>query len=104
MTTTAADLASRGITVQTGNALARVPLESVLYLEARLHYVIVHARCGTFRMRGKVSSFERDLADAGFTRIHRGIVVNDSAVARRTAREDELTSGEHLPVGRTHRA
>lgn len=95
--------AARGITVQTGNALASVPLASVLYLEARLHYVIVHARCGTFRARTKISIFEAQLAGAGFTRIHRGIVVNDAAVAHQTSHAVDLITGEQLPFGRTRR-
>ena len=88
-----------GITVQAGGSLALVPLESVLYLEARLHYVIIHARCGTFRVRGTISSFERDLANAGFTHIHRGLLVNDDAVTRRTAREVELENADDCPSG-----
>lgn len=101
MTTT--NPAERGITVQAGRSLARIPLESVLYLEARLHYVVIHARCGTFRVRGRISDFEQELAGAGFTRIHRDIVVNDAVVAQRTSHALDLITGEQLPVGRTHR-
>lgn len=100
MTTT--NPAERGITVQAGRSLARIPLESVLYLEARLHYVVIHARCGTFRVRGRISDFEQELAGVGFTRIQRGIVVNDAVVAQRSSHAVDLITGEQLPVGRTH--
>lgn len=96
-------MASAHLTLQSGNALVRIPLESILYLESRRHYLMVYARCGTFRMRGKISEYAERLREAGFVQIHRRYVVNDAWVRRRATGAVVLATGEELPVGRRYR-
>lgn len=96
-------MASAHLTLQSGNALVRIPLESILYLESRRHYLMVYARCGTFRIRGKISEYAERLREAGFVQIHRCYVVNDARVRRRATGAVVLATGEELPVGRRYR-
>lgn len=92
------------LTVQCGSALARVPYASVRYLESRRHYLIVHALCGTFRVRGRISEYAGRLAGEGFVQTHRCYVVNASHIASWRRAEVELVDGIRIPVGRRFRA
>lgn len=91
------------LTLQSGSALVRVPLESVSYLESARHYLVIHAVCGTFRLRERISAYAERLQGKGFTRIHRCYVVNEAWVRARTATAVELAGGEILPIGRRFR-
>lgn len=97
-------MANTHITLQSGNALVRIPLTSIRYIESRRHYGMVHAQCGTFRIRGKISEYARRLAGEGFVQTHRCYVVNASHVASARHAEVELVDGTRIPVGRRFRA
>ena len=97
-------MASAHLTLQSGNALVRIPLESILYLESRRHYLMVYARCGTFQIRGKISEYAERLRGAGFVQIHRCYVVNRAEVAAARHAEVELADGTRVPIGRRYRA
>ena len=92
------------LTVQCGSTLVRVPYASVRYLESRRHYLIVHALCGTFRVRGRISEYAGRLEGEGFVQTHRCYVVNASHIASRRRAEVELVDGIRIPVGRRFRA
>lgn len=97
-------MSRRHLTIQSGSALVRVPLESIRYLESARHYLVIHATCGTFRLREKISAYAERLRGQGFTRVHRCYVVNDAWVRVRSATAVELANGERLPVGRRFRS
>lgn len=92
------------VTLQSGNALIRVPVASIRYLESRRHYLMIYTACGTFRIRGRISEWAERLSRSGFVRTHRCYVVNRAAVV--VVRHDgvEHTGGTRVPIGRRYRA
>lgn len=96
-------VAQKHLTVQSGNALICLPLESIRYLESRRHYLIVHARCGTFRIRGRISEYAERLACAGFVRTHRCYLVRIASEIKIRTADVELADGTRIPVGRRYR-
>lgn len=96
-------MAQKHLTVQSDNALICLPLESIRYLESRRHYLIVHARCGTFRIRGKIPEYAERLVCAGFVRTHRCYLVRIASDVKIRTAEVELGDGTRIPVGRSYR-
>lgn len=96
-------MAEAFLTVQNGNALIRVPLASVRYIESRRHYLVIRAPSGAFRVRARISEYAERLSCAGFVRIHRCYLVNARYIETVCANEVVLSDGERLPIGRTYR-
>lgn len=97
-------MANTHITLQSGSALVRIPLSSIRYLESRRHYVMIHAQCGTFRIRGKISDYASRLKDSGFVQTHRCYVVRWVSVVEVHHAYVELEEGTRIPLGRRFRA
>ena len=84
----------------------RVPVSVAVFAALGMlarHYLVIHAVCGTFRLRERISAYAQRLQGKGFTRIHRCYVVNEAWVRARTATAVELAGGEILPIGRRFR-
>lgn len=91
------------LTVQSGNAFIRVPLESIRYVESRRHYLVIRACSGTFRIRGKISEYAERLSHADFVQVHRCYVVNMRHIEVVRTNEVVFSDGERLPIGRRYR-
>ena len=83
----AALLATRSTTVPTRPYLSRLPVkdrdrylllrtEDIDWIEAAQNYVQIHARRGSFLVRGTMAELETQLDPARFARIHRSTLVN----------------------------
>lgn len=57
---------------------------------------------GEYRFRDTLSAVENTLADSGFIRIHKGFLVNQSAVKILLSDEAELINGVRIPIGRSY--
>ncbi len=71
--------------------------EEVCWVEACDHYLMIHARGRTHLVRQTMQAMEDLLADHGFLRVHRGALVQMTAIAQRRALSDggqELTLSE----------
>ncbi|MEM9838492.1 MAG: LytTR family DNA-binding domain-containing protein [Pseudomonadota bacterium] len=84
----------------------RVPLSSVLYIEADRDYVKVETSETSYHVRGTIADYERRLSDSGFLRIHRSIVVRKGAVTSlvskgQNAYDVALSNEKTLTVGRS---
>lgn len=85
----AADQAN-AVFVKTNGEFQKIDLEDLIHLEADGDQVRLHARFGAFPCNRSLSSFETQLEDKGFLRIHRSHIV----------RADEILSAEPTGDGR----
>lgn len=69
------------IVVKTTSGVALLPLSDVECLEADGNVVVVHSAAGErFRIRESLSHMFEQLRGRGFIRVHRGTIVNASAI------------------------
>lgn len=84
------------------NADVKLPLDEILYFEAEGNYIRLFTDAGEYRFRDTLLAVENALSDSGFVRIHKGFLVNQSAVRRLTPEEADLRNGAKLPIGRSY--
>lgn len=88
------------LTVKTTNEIVRIPMSSVLFLEAARNYVTIHAEGrGDFVVRHKLGDFENKL-DERFLRVGRSYIVNLTKLYRITRSEVLFPDGAVLPLPR----
>lgn len=88
------------LTVKTTNEIVRIPMSSVLFLEAARNYVTIHAEGrGDFVVRHKLGDFESKL-DERFLRVGRSYIVNLTKLYRITRSEVLFPDGTVLPLPR----
>ncbi len=80
----------------------KLKLDEILYFEADGNYIKLFAADGEYRFRDTVSSLENALSGSGFVRIHKGFLVNQSAVRIINADECVLNDSTRLPIGRSY--
>ena len=104
---TAAALALRW----TNNRVARaandpLPLlpRQIDWVQAAGNYVELRAGGRTVVHRSSISATERDLADHGFVRIHRSILVRRDRIARIRPQDVVLIDGTQLKIGKRYRS
>lgn len=91
------------LTLQRGSEHIRLQLDDILYFEADGNYMKIVMKEETMRQRGTLCDMEKQLANRGFVRIHKGFLVNQNAVYRLHADKVVLANGEELPIGRSGR-
>lgn len=74
------DRARERLALREGLHIHLVPRRELLWVEADSDHVRVHAERRSFRVRGTMRAFERELAPCGFLRIHRSALVHPRAV------------------------
>lgn len=88
------------LTVKTTNEIVRIPMSSVLFLEAARNYVTIHAEGrGDFVVRHKLGDFESKL-DERFLRVGRSYIVNLTKLYRIARNEVRFQDGAVLPLPR----
>jgi DNA-binding LytR/AlgR family response regulator len=98
----------RAIWVQNRGEMVKVPVPGIEWIRAEAEYARLHVSGRSYLLRSSISALADELADAGFIRIHRSLLVPSDriqAIRRtRTGTKIALASGEELPVGRKYRA
>ncbi|WP_309089816.1 LytTR family DNA-binding domain-containing protein [Phenylobacterium sp.] len=94
--------------VRDGARRVFVPLSEVLYVEAAGNYVELHRTREAILHRASLGDLARELASAGFVRIHRSRLVRRDAVARVDSKPSgdftvRLTDGRELAGSRRFR-
>ena len=82
-----------------------VRLESITHVDADGDYARIHSPDGEFVLRASLGHLEEDWGPAGFTRVHRGHLVNLSHAIELRSLENgtavlELRDGTEIPVAR----
>jgi len=94
--------------VRDGARRVFVPLAEVVFVEAAGNYVELHRGAEAVLHRASLADIERQLAGAGFVRIHRSRLVRRDAVARVESKPSgdftvRLTDGRELAGSRRYR-
>ena len=61
---------------KSSDAVTKIPVSQILYLEKEKNYIIFHTERGEFRERGSMAEMEEKLAGAGFSKCIAGCLVN----------------------------
>ena len=77
----------------------KLPERDILYIESFAHYLSIHTHGGEYRIKDRISSFEKKLS-ARFFRIHRSYIVSLSCVARLSRTAVITEDGVSLPLAR----
>lgn len=64
------------ITVKSGNAIVRLDIKKILFIESFGHYIVIHTQYGQYKTRDKISSFQSKVKGADFIRTHKSYIVN----------------------------
>ena len=90
---------SKTVLVTAEGETLRLPVEDILYVEAFLHYVVIHTETREYRMKDSIAAFAEKLGP-NFFRIHRSYLVNLRWISRLTRAEVVLDDGRSLPLSR----
>lgn len=77
-------------------------LSDILYFEADGNYLKIHTKTEQYHFRSTVSAAENALEDDGFIRVHKGFLVNLSAVKIIGSEGLILTNGITVPLGKNY--
>lgn len=77
-------------------------LSELLYFESEGNYLKVYTEGEEYRFRSTITAVEGTLKKDGFIRLHKGFLVNQSAIRLFGTEVAELTDGTSLPVGKTY--
>lgn len=77
-------------------------LSEILYFEADGNYLKVCTNTQTYRFRSTLTAVENSLLCDGFVRVHKGFLVNQSAVRLIGGEEVRLLDGTMIPFGKTY--
>ncbi|WP_395339326.1 LytR/AlgR family response regulator transcription factor [Ningiella sp. W23] len=96
------------ITMKSGNDYLRIPINSLLWIEAAGDYMCVHTLEGTHIIRKTLKQFEQELSGEHFTRINRSAIVNVSKISKLSPNSNGeyiaiLSSGDELKVTRSYK-
>lgn len=85
--------------VNTAIATEKVPLSSIILIEAFAHYVIIHTKNATLETRANISEIEKSVGNT-FVRCHRSYVVSLRYISRITKTDVILDNGKAVPLSR----
>lgn len=77
-------------------------VQDILYFEAEGNYLKIYTTDGEYRFRSTLSSVENTLQGCGFLRIHKGFLLNQSAIRLLHQEEATLQNGTTLPIGKSY--
>jgi len=77
-------------------------LSELFFFESEGNYLKVYTKEGEYRFRSTITAVEGTLKKDGFIRVHKGFLVNQSAIRLFGTEAVELIGGKSLPVGKTY--
>ncbi|MBS6195358.1 MAG: response regulator transcription factor [Clostridiales bacterium] len=85
--------------------MQKIPLDTILYLEARGHYTAIHTEARTYELKKSLSQLDGQIqnaasSDQDFIFSHRSYLVNLAHVDRVLRTECILSDGSSVPVSR----
>ena len=87
------------IVISSEGETVRLTERELLYVEAFLHYLVLHTEARDYRIKETLGEFAGRLSE-DFFRIHRSVLVNLRRIVKITRTDVTLDSGDILPVAR----
>ena len=87
------------VVISSEGETVRLTERELLYVEAFLHYLVLHTEGRDYRIKEPLSEFAGRLSE-DFFRIHRSVLVNLCRIVKITRTDVTLDSGDILPVSR----
>ncbi len=87
--------------IRTDMGEQKLLIKDILFMEAQNQNILIHTTKESFCVRYNLSNYERELAEDGFFRIHRGYLVSLSHIKSVSKAEVTLVNRIVLPVSRT---
>lgn len=92
------------LSIRTEGRQEMIATADILLLESLKDYVRLTLNNGQHRMvLGTMSSFEEQLPEGDFTRVHRSFIINRNAIKAIDGNEITMSNGQVIPVGRTYK-
>lgn len=91
------------LSVRSGGAVHRVPMDEILSCEVRNHTILVRTDAGVTEFRGQMRELEEQLLAHGFFRCHASFLVNGKRISRIEPMRLLLTDGSAVPVSQHRR-
>lgn len=77
-----------------------LPLKAIVYIEARNVNLIVYTKTDSYTVRKTLSEMEREVAEAGFIKVHRSFLINPAYVQSYTNQMLAMENGAAVPISR----
>lgn len=90
--------ASNSLKIENRGQLLELPFDGILYLEVLGHSVSIVTATETYTLNASLSSFENELENHGFLRVHKSFLVNMRHIRKFQCRELTLHNGTVLRV------
>ena len=87
-------------TFRSGSVSVRLPFSDITHLEADGNYVKIYTAADCYSCRSTMREMQEQFDSHGFVRIHKGFLVNCSAVHLLHTVSITLENGTELPIGR----
>ena len=87
------------VVISCGGQTIRLKEKDILYIEALLHYLVIHTAAEEYKIKEPLGVFSGRLSE-DFFRVHRSVIVNLRHIVRITRSEVTLDSGDILPLAR----
>ena len=87
------------VVISSEGETVRLTEREILYVEAFLHYLVLHTEERDYRIKEALGDFAGRLSE-DFFRIHRSVLVNLQRIVKITRTDMTLDSGDVLPVAR----
>lgn len=91
------------INLKTTEGYVKLMVSDIYYIESELHYLTWHTRSGAYRLRGRLSETEEQLARFHFSRCNASFLVNLRYVEAMKG-NDVTVAGKVLPISRSRKA
>lgn len=92
------------VCLKDGQGTVSINIDCVKYIECVRNTQILHFEDGktAYKVYSRMETLEQELRKYSFIRIHKGYLASCKFIRRIDARSALLTTGEELPVGRSH--
>lgn len=90
----------RKIIITTNGINRAISFDSIIYMEAKAHYINIVIVGNTIKVRGSIKEYISKLPDSQFIRCHRGFIVNLKYISRIFSRKIQLVNNTEIPVSR----
>ncbi|MDP4146431.1 MAG: LytTR family DNA-binding domain-containing protein [Bacillota bacterium] len=88
--------------IKVNNEVIKINLNDILYFEGESNYVNLYTSKEKYRFRETLGNLEKQLANKGFLRVHKGYLISQREVFLIKAKEVKLQDGTLIPIGRSY--